>query len=78
MEWLDQLAATLGVDPLGPEEMDDLLDAARDVAHGVERKVTPLAAFQLGMSVERRMTAGTDRAEALAAAMADLRTTLPS
>jgi hypothetical protein len=78
MEWLDQLAGTLGVDPLGAEEMNDLLDAARDVAHGVERKVTPLAAFQLGISVERRIAAGADRTEALATAMADLRTTLPS
>lgn len=78
MEWLDQLAGRLGVDPLGPDEIDDLLAAARDVAHGVERKVTPLAAFQLGVSVERKIAAGADRAEAMAAAMADLRTTLPS
>lgn len=73
MDWLDQLATTLGLDPLGPDEMNDLLDAARDVAHGVERKITPLAAFVLGMAVRDRMAAGADRESALADTLSELR-----
>lgn len=73
MDWLDQLATTLGLDPLGPDEMNDLLDAARDVAHGVERKITPLAAFVLGMAVRDRMAGGADREAALADTLAELR-----
>ena len=34
-----------------------MLDAARDVAHGVERKITPVSTFLLGMNVERRVSA---------------------
>ena len=77
MEWLDQLAEAFGVDPLGPDETTDLLDAARDVAHGVERKVTPLASFLVGMSVQRRIEAGTGRGDALAAVLSDLKASLP-
>lgn len=77
MGWLDELAAALGIDPLGPDETTDLLDASRDVAHGVERKVTPLAAFVLGMATERRVAAGQTRDEALAGALGDLRAALP-
>jgi hypothetical protein len=77
MGWLDELAAALGIDPLGPDETSDLLDAAREVAHGVERKVTPLAAFLLGMAAERRVAAGQGRDDALAGALGDLRAALP-
>lgn len=73
MDWLDQLATTLGLDPLGPDEMNDLLDAARDVAHGVERKITPLAAFVLGMAVRDRVAGGADREAALADTLSELR-----
>ena len=72
-EWLAQLAAALGTEPAGPEEIAELLDAARDVAHGVERKATPVATFLLGLSVQRRIDEGASRAEALAAALTDLR-----
>jgi hypothetical protein len=78
MDWLEQLAATLDLDPLGPEETSDLLDAARDVAHGVERKITPLASFLLGMSVEARMGRGSPREDAIRSALADLRRLLPA
>jgi hypothetical protein len=46
--WLDELAAALGVEPLGREETGRLLRATREVAHRVERKDAPLAAFLLG------------------------------
>ena len=77
MEWLDQLATTFGIDPLGPDEETDLLDAARDVAHGVERKITPLAAFLLGMHVRSKLTDGVPREQALAEGLAELRRALP-
>lgn len=75
--WLDEVARALGVDPLATGDAEELLEIARDVAHGVERKVTPLAAFLLGAAMQRRVDAGTSRPEALAAAVADLRTHLP-
>lgn len=78
MEWHEDLAGTFGIDPLGPEEVTDLLDAARDVAHGVERKVTPLATFLVGMAVERRIAQGISRTDALAGALADVRGSIPA
>ena len=71
-DWLVQAATTLGVDPIDDDGQERLLAAARDVAHGVERKLTPLATYLLGAAVERRVAAGEDRAAALAAALADL------
>lgn len=76
-DWIDQLAAALGEEPLSQEEMDRLLGVARDVAHRVERKVTPLAAFLLGSAVGRNVSAGAGRPDAMAAALETLRTALP-
>ena len=76
MEWLDGLATNFGIDPLGPDETNDLLDAARDVAHRVERKITPLASFLLGMRVAARMAEGAPREQALAETLAELRSTM--
>lgn len=76
--WVEGLAASLGVTPVTDEEEATLLAVARDVAHGVERKVTPVAAFVLGEAVGGRVAAGQDRSSALAGAIADLRATLPS
>ena len=39
--WIDELAEALGEEALTREEANDLLGAARDVAHRVERKITP-------------------------------------
>lgn len=75
--WIDDLAHVLGDEPLSPDEVETLLGVARDVAHGVERKITPLSTFLLGAAVGRRQAAGDGRAEALAAALAALRSTLP-
>ncbi|HWC69643.1 MAG TPA: DUF6457 domain-containing protein [Actinomycetota bacterium] len=71
-DWLTQAATALGVDPIDDATQERLLGAARDVAHGVERKLTPLATFLLGTAVERRVGAGEDRAGAFEAAVADL------
>ena len=54
-DWLKALAITLGVDPLDEGQIAELLDVARDVAHGVERKATPMATFLLGAAVQRRI-----------------------
>jgi len=76
--WLNEIAEALGVDPLAPADTEELLDLARDVAHGVERKVTPLAAFLLGAGMQRRIAEGTSRADALTASVADLRAHIPT
>ena len=75
-DWLDRLVLTIGVDPLTDEQMEDLLVAARDVAHGVERKITPLATFLLGAAVQREIGHGRTHAEAFDQVMASLRTIL--
>jgi hypothetical protein len=75
--WLEELARTQGVDALSDGEVESLLNVARDVAHRVERKVTPLAAFLLGMAVERRISTGASRGEALDDTIAELAGLLP-
>ena len=57
-KWIDDLAHTLGEEPLTPAETTRLLDVARDVAHRVERKMTPLAAFMVGCAVARARERG--------------------
>jgi hypothetical protein len=53
MAWIDELAEALGVQPLNAADSDALLRTAGDVAHRVERKVTPLSTFLLGVAVGR-------------------------
>jgi hypothetical protein len=76
-EWIDDLATLMGEQPLTAEETSMLLEVARDVAHGVERRVTPLSTFLLGAAVGRRLAAGDPREEALGACLAELRGALP-
>jgi len=71
-DWLNRAAGDLGVDPIDDDTQERLLGVARDVAHGVERKLTPIATFLLGAAVERRVAAGEDRSAAFAGALADL------
>jgi Domain of unknown function (DUF6457) len=75
--WLATLATTLGVDPLTDEQVMELLGVARDVAHGVERRATPLATFLLGAATQRRIGHGATGEEAFTAALTELQTTLP-
>lgn len=63
-DWLARYAQALGVEPLGEAEAQALLDLARDVAHGSERKHAPLSTFLAGVLAGR----GGDRAAALRAA----------
>jgi hypothetical protein len=75
--WIDELAEALGEDPLTEEETDRLLRSSREVAHRVERKTTPLAAFLLGSAAGRRMAGGGSREQAPSAALETLRSLLP-
>lgn len=75
--WIDDLAAALALEPLSEEEADRLLLIARDVAHQVERKGTPLATFLLGMHVANRVATGSQRDVALDDAIDVTRAMLP-
>ena len=75
--WLVTLATRLGVDPLTDDQVMELLGVARDVAHGVERRATPLATFLLGAAAQRRIGRGATAADAFADALTELQTTLP-
>ena len=66
-DWIDELARALGEEPLTDAETTQLLDTARDVAHRVERKFTPLSAFVIGCAVGRELAAGAERARILSA-----------
>ena len=76
-DWIDQLAEALGVDALSSPESERILRVARDVAHRVERKDTPLAAFLLGMDVARRTASGTARGVSLDEAITTTEALLP-
>lgn len=75
--WIDDLARAVGEEPLTAAEMEQLLDAARDVAHRVERKMTPLSAFVIGCAVGRELANGADRRETLGATLRQLDDALP-
>lgn len=75
--WIDELARSLREAPLTSTEMTQLLDAAGDVAHRVERKKTPLSTFVIGCAVCRKLTSGVDRTEALGGTLKELEALLP-
>lgn len=75
--WIDELARALGEDTLTPEETTQLLDTARDVAHRVERKLTPLSTFVVGCAVGRKLASGADRTETLSETLRQLESLLP-
>lgn len=77
MEWIDRLAEGIGLEPLTGQEATRLLAASREVAHRVERKVTPLAAFLIGMGVSKRIADGDSRAVAFDQALDALLRRLP-
>lgn len=76
-EWLEEAARALEVPALEPAQAGALLKATRLVAHGVERRFAPLAAFLVGAAVERRVAVGTDRDEALREALTAIRRLIP-
>jgi len=76
--WLDELARGLGEEPLTSAETTRLLDAARDVAHRVERKMTPLSAFVMGCAVGRKLADGAGRSGAIDEVLSRLEASLPA
>lgn len=75
MSTLDEIAAALGVAPLSAEEQGLLLDVARKVAHGTERRYAPLSTFLVGVAVAG---AAGERTPALRNALTGLRAALPA
>ena len=75
--WIDELAAAFGQDALNGDETRRLLGVSREIAHRVERKETPLAAFLLGMGVAQRVAEGERRATAIAGAIEGIEAMLP-
>ena len=78
MDWFAEYAAALeeklgrsdaGVHLLR-ESKNPILDLARIVAHGTERKNAPLAAYVAGRYVAARIAQGVDEGDALAEALA--------
>jgi uncharacterized protein DUF6457 len=76
-EWMDRLADDLGEERLSPKEVGQVLKLAREVAHGVERKLAPLAAFVAGVHAGRRAGEGASREEALAESLRAAAALLP-
>ena|SRR2546423_1716691 len=56
--WLERFAEALGEGAPGRAEIGAMLRLSRDVAHRVERKMAPLAAFVAGLHVGRRAAEG--------------------
>jgi hypothetical protein len=68
--YADALREQVGDDvSLSRETKNPLLDLARVVAHGTERKNAPLATFLAGRYVEMRRAQGADDATAVAEAV---------
>ena len=76
-EWLDELADALGVARVEPEEMGAVLKLAREVAHGVERKLAPLSTFVAGVYAAGAASSGVSRAEALRRAVEEAYRLIP-
>lgn len=76
-EWPKRLADALNDQPMSSRELGQVLKLARDVAHGVERKLAPLAAFLAGVHVGRRAGEGRSREQALAEVLQAVRALLP-
>lgn len=64
-EWIGSYRRELRGDAWGDVDLERVLDLARVVAHGTERKNAPLAAFMAGRYVASQESAGTQAAEAL-------------
>ena len=77
MDPLERLAQALGVETPTAAETSAILSIARDVAHTMERRITPVSTYLLGISVQDRIAAGASRHDALTAAMSELRTAVP-
>ncbi|WP_293782679.1 DUF6457 domain-containing protein [uncultured Aeromicrobium sp.] len=76
-EWTEHLATRFGLDPrLVPVE--EVLDMAADVAHGVVRPAAPLSAFIAGLAAGRNGGTARDIADAVAAVVREVDTWTPA
>ena len=64
MDWPERYSAALDVE-LSEEEVDAILDLARDVAHATERRFAPLSSYLAGKFVARRINEGVAATEAV-------------
>jgi Domain of unknown function (DUF6457) len=76
-DWMEEFASALDVQPLSPEEVGAVLKLARHVAHGVERKSAPLAAYLLGVAVGTATAPDSSREEAFRLALTAAGPTVP-
>lgn len=69
MRWSEQVEAVTGIEAWDTVETDLLLDMAREVAHGTERRFAPLTAYAIGVAVGRQLgeaaSTGEERQDAL-------------
>jgi Domain of unknown function (DUF6457) len=63
-DWPERYSAALELG-LSEDEVEAILDLARDVAHGTERRFAPLSAYLAGKYVTRRVAEGTSAEEAV-------------
>ena len=64
MDWPDRYSAALELE-LSEEEVEAILDLARDVAHATERRFAPVSTYLTGKFVARRQAAGASTDQAL-------------
>ncbi|CAN5260946.1 hypothetical protein BH20ACT24_BH20ACT24_06290 [soil metagenome] len=76
-DWLSDLADVLEQAEVSRAEERAVLRFARDVAHGIERRLAPLSAYAVGVYVGRRTTQGAAAGEALHEAIAAAATIIP-
>ena len=50
-DWTDAVCVELGIEP--DYDLDAILETARDVAHGVERRAAPVTAFLVGYAAAK-------------------------
>lgn len=64
MRWSEQVESVTGVEAWNPVETDLVLDLAREVAHGTERRFAPLTAYALGVAVGQQLGESAGQASA--------------
>ena len=72
MRWSERVEETLGIEAWTSKETELVLDLARDVAHGTERRFAPLTTYALGVAVGMAAAEGADRAGTAADLVAQL------
>ena len=76
MRWSEQVEAVTGIEAWDRVETDLVLDMAREVAHGTERRFAPLTAYAIGVAVGRQLGEGAASAESREDALRRLVTAL--